>query len=110
MWRMRRSMNTNEFTIADCLLKILLNQQSAIKNQQSHACSCYLRSMTRAASFAGVILAAVDSSRMGRDKALLPWPPTPSAQAPSPTSLLYVALHHSTLPTSYFPIPHAIPF
>jgi molybdenum cofactor cytidylyltransferase len=31
--------------------------------------------MTLAASFAGVILAAGDSSRMGRDKALLPWPP-----------------------------------
>jgi molybdenum cofactor cytidylyltransferase len=31
--------------------------------------------MTIAASFAGIILAAGDSSRMGRDKALLPWPP-----------------------------------
>jgi len=31
--------------------------------------------MARASSFAGVILAAGDSSRMGRDKALLPWPP-----------------------------------
>ena len=31
--------------------------------------------MTIAASFAGIILAAGDSSRMGRDKALLLWPP-----------------------------------
>ncbi|HKW25435.1 MAG TPA: nucleotidyltransferase family protein [Terriglobales bacterium] len=31
--------------------------------------------MARAPSFCGVILAAGESSRMGRDKALLPWPP-----------------------------------
>jgi molybdenum cofactor cytidylyltransferase len=32
--------------------------------------------MIRAASFAGLILAAGESIRMGRDKALLPWPPS----------------------------------
>jgi molybdenum cofactor cytidylyltransferase len=44
--------------------------------------------MTRAASFAGVILAAGESSRMGRDKALLPWPlPAPGQTASSETFL-----------------------
>lgn len=43
--------------------------------------------MKRAASFAGVILAAGESSRMGRDKALLPWPPLVSGQASSETFL-----------------------
>jgi len=41
--------------------------------------------MTRASSFAGVILAAGESSRMGRDKALLPWPPSTSAAALTPS-------------------------
>src|SRR5712671_1321438 len=40
---------------------------------------CYLRLMGRSLSFCGVILAAGESSRMGRDKALLPWPPASPA-------------------------------
>jgi molybdenum cofactor cytidylyltransferase len=61
--------------------------QSAI-NQNISRHSCYLRSMPRAASFAGVILAAGESSRMGRDKALLPWPPPAAGQSPSTETFL----------------------
>jgi molybdenum cofactor cytidylyltransferase len=35
--------------------------------------------MSRAPGFCAIILAAGESSRMGRDKALLPWPPSSSA-------------------------------
>ena len=34
--------------------------------------------MSHATNFCGVILAAGESTRMGRDKALLPWPPAPA--------------------------------
>jgi len=37
--------------------------------------------MGRTTAFCGVILAAGDSSRMGRDKALLPWPPSAAGSA-----------------------------
>ena len=40
--------------------------------------------MTRAPGFCGVILAAGESSRMGQDKALLPWPPQKPGEARSP--------------------------
>jgi len=42
---------------------------------RANAFFCYLRSMARAPSICAVILAAGESTRMGRDKALLPWPP-----------------------------------
>jgi molybdenum cofactor cytidylyltransferase len=75
------------------------NQQSPITNQQFRL--CYLRSMTRASSFAGVILAAGDSSRMGRDKALLPWPPPAAGQEPSTETFLSAAIR-SLAPATEF--------
>ena len=43
--------------------------------------------MGRSLSFSGVILAAGESSRMGRDKALLPWPPQSAATSSADTFL-----------------------
>jgi molybdenum cofactor cytidylyltransferase len=57
--------------------------------------------MTRASSFAGLILAAGDSSRMGRDKALLPWPPSADARAPSNETFLSAAIRSLSLATEF---------
>jgi len=43
--------------------------------------------MGRTLAFCGVILAAGESSRMGRDKALLPWPPSAASSASTDTLL-----------------------
>jgi molybdenum cofactor cytidylyltransferase len=43
--------------------------------------------MTRSPNFAGLILAAGESSRMGREKALLPWPPAAAGQSSTETFL-----------------------
>jgi len=50
--------------------------------------------MPRCAAFAGVILAAGESSRMGRDKALLPWPPVAVVnEARARDTFLSAAIH-----------------
>ena len=62
--------------------------------------SAIFRSMSQAASFAGLILAAGESSRMGRDKALLPWPPA-SNEAPSKDTFLSAAIKSLTPSTDF---------
>ena len=57
--------------------------------------------MSRSVSFAGVILAAGESSRMGRDKALLAWPPTSDPQGPSSESFLSAAIRSLALSTDF---------
>jgi molybdenum cofactor cytidylyltransferase len=48
--------------------------------------------MTRAPGFYAVILAAGESTRMGRDKALLPWPPAAAGSMPSGQTFLSAAI------------------
>lgn len=57
--------------------------------------------MTRAPGFAGVILAAGESSRMGRDKALLPWPPLPAGQSLSNETFLSAAIRSLSSATEF---------
>jgi molybdenum cofactor cytidylyltransferase len=57
--------------------------------------------MSRTAGFAGVILAAGESSRMGADKALLPWPPATAGQPPSKNTFLSAAIRSRSLSTDF---------
>jgi molybdenum cofactor cytidylyltransferase len=57
--------------------------------------------MSRSAGFAGVILAAGESSRMGTDKALLPWPLRAAGQAPTQETFLSAAIRSLALSTDF---------
>ncbi len=53
--------------------------------------------MSRAVSFAGVILAAGESSRMGTEKALLPWPPVAPGKSAFNDTFLSAAIRSVSL-------------
>jgi molybdenum cofactor cytidylyltransferase len=57
--------------------------------------------MTRSPSFAGLILAAGESSRMGREKALLPWPPVAAGETCRGETFLSSAIRSLLVATDF---------
>ena len=57
--------------------------------------------MSRSPGFAGVILAAGESSRMGTDKALLPWPPATTGQPGTKETFLSATIRSLSLSTDF---------
>lgn len=57
--------------------------------------------MARSPSFAAIILAAGESSRMGTEKALLPWPPQAPGRLPARDTFLSAAIRSFALSTDF---------
>jgi molybdenum cofactor cytidylyltransferase len=71
----------------------LANQNRAAQFTDFPSPFCYRHFMARAPSLGAVILAAGESSRMGGDKALLPWPPSSAGATPGGQTFLSAAIH-----------------
>jgi len=70
----------------------LRSGSAAVKRTDFRRPFCYLAFMVWTPKLCGVILAAGESTRMGVDKALLPWPPSEPGGPPSGQTFLSAAI------------------